>query len=419
MHLHKNYLMKDNWIVIVLVLVSVVMAEWSEPVVISNLSANAEFPQMYIDPRSKVTHTLWIEDYNSQFRLAYRQIYSNKSMSAIKYLETSRRPRLAHIVGSGDGHSVYIAYDAKRVQGDNNDCNKTDRSGCYEIFFTNSRDSGNTWSKPIMIEHKERNDIMDRKGPRVIYLPYNKQIFLTYWRSSVMCYASRIGDFGPFSQEKEYTFSNTTAYQSIVYTFEPTTNSPIFHFFFVNWTGYEEHIMYTRSMDLGRTWSPAKGIWHFQHSSESESFMRPFVVANHEIEPEFIAIGLSYKNKGYLIWSTDNGGNWSEGLYMNENTARVVAPRIQICRNVNGKVNRVYALYGVMDKNNNYVFGSMDIKEFKFKQEPQPFKGTNFNWDYMIDCYRDEDAVVVAAIAESDHEDIGRIYLSYKRAETK
>jgi len=388
-------------------------AQWSAPSPLTDSSTDSTFPQMYIDPLTKITHLLWIEERSDVFSLAYVKIYYNQTRSKPIYLETDHRPRLSHIIGEGNGRHLLVAYDAKRVQGDNNDCTEEDRTGCYEIYFTESKDNGDTWSKPLMIQHDNPDEAVTRKGPRMVYVSDNRQVFLTYWRDGPMAYTTRIGDSNTFAKETVFPFSKTTAYQSVAHTTNERHQSVI-HFIYVNWTFPEENMMYTQSVDLGKSWTTPKRLVFYKHESTSDSFFRPFTVADETILKNAIHVGFVLNDKVFFIRSLDNGITWANPHATHSSPAIAIAPRIQLCRSLKGQMPKVYILYAQqkVEKTSYYVFGSVDLRTYAYTDESVPFSGLNFNWDYMLDCFEDGNRVTISAVVESDKEGKNSIYLS-------
>lgn len=392
-----------------------VSAAWSTPMRLSDETHDATFPEMYIDPMSKVTHTLWIDHVGDNFYLAYSRVLSNKTQSKPIYLDTEHRVRLSHIIGEGNGKHLMVAYDAKRSQGDKLDCAAASPQACYEIFFTESLDGGKTWTKSVMIQHDNVNDVKDRKGPRITYVKENKVVALTYWCNGPMAFSKR-DDSGSFSKETLFLFSQKTAYQNIVYTLKRvgSANVPVLHFFFVNWTYPEENLMYSQSANLGNTWSTPKRIAFYKHVQNTDSFFRPNVVVDESIVKGTIFASFVLDKKAHLMYSSDSGETWSAAIPTHSGHA--VAPRIQICRNLKGQYSKLYLLYSIKEAEgtNSFIFGSFDLKTKTYKDEEFPFAGYKFNWDYMVDCYEDGKRMHVAAIVEDGrNESLGKIFLSY------
>ena len=400
--------------VMLLVLVQVVdvaKGEWSPPVKLTNGTRDSTFPEMYIDPVTKITHTLWIDNQGSDYRLAYAQIGPDKKMSTPILLETAHRARLSHIIGGQDSQHLLIGFDAKRSQGDRNDCNADDTSGCFEIFFTESKDGGKIWSKPVMIPHDEPNDQRDRKGPRLIYVKETKQVFMTYQRNGPMAYTIRRED-GAFSKEAAFPFSMTTAYQSIVYTLTDT-QVPMLHFFYVNWTYPEEHLMYTSSLDGGLTWRSPQELIAYMHQSSADSYFRPYAVARQDILAKTILIVFIWQNQVHTMWSLNNGRDWSKPTLTHRGNA--VAPRVQLCPPPKSGRSKAYLLFAIRKPENghSFVFGSLDLHSGNYDDAEFPFKDLTFNWDYLLDCYEEDGKLTVSALVESYDEEANYIFWSY------
>lgn len=393
-------------------LFGITQGAWTTPMELTERTNDSTFPDMYVDPVSKISHVVWIDNKSGVFKLAYSRVFLNRTKSTPIFLETAHRPRISHITGADDGKHIMVAFDAKRSQGDKNACAGGDSTGCYEIFFTESMDAGVTWSKPVMIEHDVPADIIDRKGPRMVYVKEASQVFVTYWRSGPMAFSRRIGDSGKFTKESVFSFSTNTAYQSIAYTIGEK-NEPILHFFYVNWTYPTENIMYTQSSDAGKAWVEPKCIAVYKHSSTSDAFFRPFTVAKNDVAPKSVFIAFILNNDPHMMWTHDNGKTWSSILSLRKGNG--IAPRIQLCRGTKGQVPKIYLLYSVKaaEKGSNFITGAFDVKTHTYKDEESPFPGFPLNWDYMVDCYEDGKKVSVQAIVENEKDHTNLVFLSY------
>lgn len=367
---------------------------------------------MYVDPKTHITHMVWIENPSTEFQLVYSRKEPGKAPTKPIVLEGRVRPRLSNIIGEGDGKHIMISYDAKRVQGDDNDCTATDQRGCYEIYFSESFDNGDTWSKGVMIQHNDPKDKDDRKGPKMIYIKETKQTFITYWRSGSMVFSYRDGT-GAFTKEIVMPFGTGTAYESLVYTVNPSTKKITLHFTYTNWRYPIEWLMYSSSTDFGRTWKTPREIAVNNHESSYDSYIRSFTVSNSDIMPGGIYIAFIRSNQVVMMWSKNEGLTWSR--ITSTHAGDAIAPRIQICKQPGNKLPQVYLLFGLRRPQNNhsFVFGKLDTSNDMYKDSEFPFKGMVMNWDYVVDCYVDGDKAVAAAIVESFKDDVNSIFISY------
>ncbi len=408
-------LLFSAWFLALLLVAPACQAAWSSPIKLKYGPKTSEvtFPEMYIDPSSKVTHAFWIDNQDNNYRLAYARISSDRKVSTPVLLETAHRARLSHIIGPGDGKHILLAYDGKREQGDRDDCGNGQTKGCYEIFFRESKDGGETWSAPEMVAHDSPNDEKDRKGPRIIYVKETGQVFLTYWCSGSMAHVTRRSGESKFSRETLFPFGATTAYQSIVYTI--SSQKPLFHFIYVNWSYPYEYMMYSASADEGRTWSTPKQLITNVHHSTADSYFRPYAVANQDRLANSIYVTFILNNEVKIMWSKNDGATWSPALPTHKGNA--VAPRIQVCPAAAGNTARLRSLFALRkpENGNSFIFGTLDSHSYKMEKE-QPFAGYTFNWAYLVDCYVEGEKEVVAAIVESYAGDTNEIFLRYNDA---
>jgi len=392
------------------------IAHWTPPQFVSSKTNECTFPEMYMDPATRITHMLWIENDANIFKLAYAKLMPDrKTVTFTKYLETEHRARLSHIIGEGDGKHILLAYDAKRTQGDTLDCDEKETRGCYEIFFMESMDGGDTWTKPVQIKHDNVNDPLDRKGPRLTYIKDSQLTFITYWKSGPMAYAKRTGS-GDFTSETILTSSAHTAYQSIVHTVDKNTKKAKLHFTYSDWVYPTEHLMYTFSVDNGATWSTPKELSIYIHKSTQDSFFRPFMAANSDILAGGIFITFILNNEPCLIWSATDGNTWSKIIQTHKTNA--VAPRVQICRGPKNEQPRAHVLFGIRkpEGTKSFFFGTLNLQTSTYKEDEVPFDNMLFNWDYMVDCYVEDDKEIVGAIVETFVGDKNEILVSFNDA---
>jgi len=385
---------------------------WTPPEKITSSTAESSFPQIYIDPMTRITHMVWIENPSTEFKLVYSRKNPGGKPTTPIVLEARYRPRLSDIIGEGDGKHIMVTYDAKRAQGDSNDCTPEDERGCYEIYFIESLNGGDTWSRPVMITRDNLKDKKDRKGPKVVYVKENKMTFITYFCQGAMAFAKREGG-GSFTKEIIMPFGERTAYQSMTYTVNPSTKKVKLHFTYTEWAYPLEWLLYTSSSDFGATWTDRRTLAINRHESNYDSYIRAFAVGDNDIVPGGIFVTFIRDNKVMLIWSKDEGNTWSRAL--NTNSDDAVAPRIQLCRQPNNRPPKVYLLFALRTskERNSFVFGTLDTSTDTYKNNELPFTGLMFNWNYVVDCYLDGNKAVAAAIVESFDEDLNYIFLSY------
>ena len=162
-------------------------------------------------------------------------------------------------------------------------------------------------------------------------------------------------------------------------------NQPIFHFLYVDNVDPKEILMYSKSNDLGKTWSNPIEIFSYNHKDDINKRLTPYAVANKNLAKDSIFIGLVMNNKGYLLWSNNSGDTWSEPLDLKSNAENASPLKLKICSIGKGKYNKLYILYKAWD-NTKVVFGSLDLGTYKFTEQDTPLI-TNSIKNYDISCY--------------------------------
>jgi len=398
---------------LVLMICVSILCRWNPPIALTEETSDSTNPDVFIDPLTKTAHLVWVDNpIDGAWRLVYMNILKNGTQSELKVLDEEHRPKLLRIDGVGDGQRIFVTYDAKRTQGEQNQCANGEGSGCFEIFFTETKNNGNTWTKPMMIPHEDPKDIVDRKGPKTLWVKAYKQIVISYWRMGTMCMSMRMGDYSPFTKEVALPFGKSTSYQMMTYTIDEQANRPIYHFTYVNWTFPEENLMYTYSIDLGQTWAAPKKLGFLKHDDPSDSFLRPFTIADNNLVKNTIFIGFTLHNMIHFMWSNDNGKTWSEPLNVHPDSPQAVAPKLQICRQGRGHEPKVYMLACMKLKirGSNYLFGSLDVKTRKWEEYEPPMEDHSFNWYFAMDCYHDEDRTYVMAVTQDNVDSTNFIY---------
>jgi len=404
---------KSFLLLLICISFSVAKEEWSDPEAITDEETDSTSPDIFVDPITKISHLVWVDNPDdSVWKLVYMTIRADGTKSDITVLDTDHKPEYARIDGAGDGQRIFITYDAKRTQGDEKKCENGEFEGCSEIFFTESNNNGKSWSKPVMISHDNPKDLIDRKKPHTLFVKGYKQVLITYWRNGTMCLSMRMGDLSPFTKEVALPFGNSALYQMMAYTIDEQSQKPIYHFTYVNWSFPDENLMYTYSVDLGQHWATSKRLMFEKHNDPSDSFFRPFTVADYNLVKNTVFIGFTYHNLAYLIWSNDNGKTWAAPLNLHPDSPQAVAPKLKICRQDNKHDPKVFYLTCMKSKIHvsNYIFGSLDVKTRKWTEYEQPMEEHDFNWYFDFDCYDADDGLYARVITQEYMDDNDVVY---------
>lgn len=60
------------------------------------------------------------------------------------------------------------------------ECTKTLAEGCYDVFFTETKDAGKTWTEPIPVPRPQKNDAIHRTCPKILHLLELDRLIIAY-----------------------------------------------------------------------------------------------------------------------------------------------------------------------------------------------------------------------------------------------
>jgi len=188
--------------------------------------------------------------------------------------------------GADNKEGLYVAFSAKRtLRGAS--CEDNDLSGCIDIFFTESTDDGQTWSKPIQVPRYNINDSKNRKMPIMFRVQETGRLFIFYKIGKDLHSVTRPGGSTLFTNEIE-TWCCTNSEESPFWANYAFAEERIFLQLISN---NEKTNVTTRviSKDNGITWDDAGNL-------DSPSF---FITPNLNRNKFYMA---AFKNNVYKIY---------------------------------------------------------------------------------------------------------------------
>ena len=390
---------------------------WSTPIRLSAENRDCGYPEMYTDPATHITHVIWRDRADGNNNLSYTQVKADRTVIPSKYLETERSTQYSRIVGEGDGKHLLIAYEATK----NGEyvCTHAKKGGCFEIYFTESFDGGNTWTKAVMIEHPHDTSAMNRRNPQLIYVKATKQAYLTYWiggttfTNGKFAYSTRYGA-GKFSAEALISVGIVPIDHSVIYTLDAKTKAVKIHLLYVSTDNATDNVMHTSSLDEGKTWRSPKVLASQMHSYPSEAFIEPYAVSNSDLAGDTLFVSFVFSGEAKMMWSHDDGNTWSKVLPTHHGD--IVEPRIQLCKMPKTQLPKVHMIAKMpqMTSHHSFAFGTFSLQTHTYKDEEFPFTDMLGSTGYMLDCYVENDEKeVVAAVTETEYHGTLSIFISF------
>ena len=388
-------------IILALSLFQPIFAKWSTPLNISSKEYTSTHPTMYTDSGSSASHVLWIEDINIEDRLMYSRVFTNKTFTAPIAIEPALSVVHYSIIGEGNGQHLLVTYAASRRY---SRCDEVDKKGCHQIYFTESFNGGNSWSKPIPMSHNASSTLIDSKFPEIIYISQTKQTYIAFIRynheKSYVAYTTR-NNTENFTSEEILPLTYDAEEVFITYTVDSKTKIPKIHMAYVNenhdiWT-----LIYTSSLDNGKSWKSPKELLNQRSESAKDILFRCSFVANSTMLGDSIFLAFAYMYKAHLMWSIDDGNTWSKVMPLSPEKSQ--PPKLQLCKDPDESSYKIHYIYTLDSTStaNRFIFGTLDPHKGPNKNGDSPFTKISPSWGYGIGCfvddYYDDEVVMVSA----------------------
>eukprot|EP01022_Parablepharisma_sp_SALTPOND_P014153 TRINITY_DN1904_c0_g1_i3.p1 TRINITY_DN1904_c0_g1~~TRINITY_DN1904_c0_g1_i3.p1 ORF type:complete len:410 (-),score=12.66 TRINITY_DN1904_c0_g1_i3:21-1250(-) len=364
---------------ILLFTLCIAFCEWTPPIKLESTSFSL-VSNLYLDSdQATAVITRGNLANESTLEFGVRAIPNSHSPKHFVLLESKR----ASGKTKGDGKRLFVAEFAPRVKAED-PCNMEQPSGCFDVFFRESVDSGQTWSDPIRIPRPDMNDAAIRLFPTIVYIKETGRLYLFYRYSladesnKAIGYVTRPAGSTVFSQER-LIFQGRQIMLGIGagYTFH--NGRTTLH---LAWREALTALMYTSSSD-GITWkAPTKEA---TMSIEMEYLAFTPVLTQHD------HLFLSYIGEdwmGYLLHSKDQGENWSKPIkVMDKSTQQLMASYCE---------DKVFVA-GIRE--NNFYLSSFDTKTQKVIFEGKIFETLGKVGDPMISCIKIKEGQYKIAVA--------------------
>ncbi len=172
---------------------------WEHPVVIAEEGEHKiAFQRMYVDRATSTKHFLYavqMTRYHSS--LFYRRLYANGTLTpAMEVLGGLRNYRNSDLTGADDGKRVFLSVCARRVE-----------SEYYDVYFMESGDAGDSFSKPVAVPRVNMTDAVNRYSPNIRFNGDRERLWIFYFAKNgtdaiSISYVSRPKDSIVFSPEQ-------------------------------------------------------------------------------------------------------------------------------------------------------------------------------------------------------------------------
>ena len=381
--------------------------KWTAPITLSTPKVQSISPSIFTDPITHVSHSIWVQYPEDEFHLVYAKVSADGKATAPVYLDKELVALDSDLWGEDGGQHLFVVYNGKKDK--IGECAKGHPDKCYKMYFTESLDGGNTWSKPFMFKHE--NEEIDRLVPTIIYIKEKKQLYVVYQRGLNLAYTTRYGN-GDFTPEAVMPFGDYTDDQTITFTVDKNTKKPKIHITYVKNVGFNQHVMYTSSLDEGKTWKTPKELASMTRRTDEEEDMVPDITSSSELTGDSLFLSFGLHHQVAWMWSEDDGNTWSNIIAFKSGDFE--SPVIKICPAPNNQRPRLHVIYSITTPGlkDQYGFGSFNLQTHLFKAEEHPFTGLETGSDYVMGCYLDKEKEILTAIVRPEGTPPNAVYFS-------
>jgi len=299
------------------ILVLSIQFQWDLRLHLDNVEYGRNFVSQY--SLDGVAHFFWIETNKGSLRLLYQALHPNKTLTERKTISTGTHllkisPTVTAQV-SNDGKHVLAAYTGYRVSPETS-CDDNSRNSCFEIFFTESINSGKDWDEPIRMNREDMNDVKHRSYPAMLLEKDTGRVYIGYNTYNNLTISIR--EPGNKKFEMEYMLPNKTFAEGMAlgYTIDKKNSIRYIHWF---WTTLSyETLYYKYSIDNGKTWTNDMTLL------QSVTIKKPPAIA---INTEALEGGIhiqyfqkhdTIRQDVRMIWSKDHGKLWEGPQVLDE-----------------------------------------------------------------------------------------------------
>ena len=378
-------------------LCAAVLATWSPHIRIDdNCQTELKRATMFIDQKSKVTHYFWCQYYsdNYRFRLLYRKQDQAGELSPVQTLDTEHDCEEISVTGINDGMTINVAYEADRSIAHTR-CSAEMTEGCLDIYYFDSKDGGETWSKPQAVGKADMNDIWNRAYPRIVVSPLTGRSWIFYVLTNVESTIYSIGWVTRPADSLIYTSETLLGFRKelimgITVALSNYRGSFLIH---IVWTGeFDGRLVLIQGV------SPNNGITWTVSEFLGRGFAGKFT-SNILMDQQYMI--LPYLEYSYapsrLAITPDRTNNWK----LREISENSGIPDVALCYKTSKADAILFTLLNAQIDTNQYEgeFGYMRLSDETFIRGDNPFGSYSMAYDPNIRCYvGNDDAFVVKAL---------------------
>lgn len=152
-------------LIILCLIIPQILAKWDTPIKVVPSALTTRV--IYTDSTTGLSHVVWCDAPSGNF--LYRQVQADGTISNERVIALEHPCYLEHSIdGAHDGKTVYLLYHGKRKRDTDKKSCELNENNCQDIYFSESRDSGATWTTPIAVPRSNMHDRIDRHYAKLL-----------------------------------------------------------------------------------------------------------------------------------------------------------------------------------------------------------------------------------------------------------
>ncbi len=311
--------MKATLIILLCVIALVVPAfsatiRWDPIKKLTGNDNEKRMPIVHYCPSTGVTHVFW-EELNSQndLYLMHRVRFPNSELTEVQEMDPHHPlafyENMISVQATPDCKHMLVAYGAYRVQS-NKGCTVWNANSCIEVFFTESFNSGHTWTTPVRLNRTEMSDTRHRSLPSMVLEPDTGKVYIAQYLDMYAAMVYRDPGQKTFEPEKQLSLYMFGRFLHMGLTVDAQTTTKYLQM--VWWENDLDHtksIYYARSSDGGETWTKRHTLVDKYKSDNT-----PLLAVDTNAVPGGIYVQYSDGKQIIIKWSKNHGTTWEQDL---------------------------------------------------------------------------------------------------------